>query len=75
MSEAGYYNQEVRRKNFTRLFLDEYNADKYVATHLYGAINNFSIADVPKEELDGLLGTNAGYLSNSFVGKVELMNK
>ena len=65
----------MRRNNFTQLFLDEYNADKYVATHLYGAINGLSVANVPKEELDDLLGTNAGDLSNSFVGKVKLMNE
>ena len=75
MSEAGYYRQEVRRNNFIQLFLDRYNADQYVATHLYGAINNMSVVDVPQEELDDLLGTSAEYLSNSFVGKVKHMNK
>ena len=49
VSEAGYYRQEVRRNNFIQLFLDRYNADQYVATHLYGAINNMSVVDVPQE--------------------------
>ena len=74
LSEAGHYQTAVKRNNFIELFLDGYNADKYVAEHLYGAINNMSVAELDKEDLDDILGTSAEFLSNSFVGNVKRMN-
>ena len=40
LSENEYYQSVVKRENFINLHLHEYNADAFVVTHLYGAINN-----------------------------------
>ncbi len=38
ISESGHYNRSVRRNNFLTLWLNEYEADAFIATHLYGAV-------------------------------------
>ena len=43
LSETDHYKSVVKRGNFLSLFLAEYNVDDFVATHLYGALNNVSI--------------------------------
>ena len=40
LSEHDHYESNVRRNNFISLFLDGYEADKYIATHMYGDIHN-----------------------------------
>ena len=62
LSELDHYQTAVKRNNFIELFLNEYNANVFVATHLYGAINNLS-TDIPKEEIEDVLGTTADNLS------------
>ena len=61
-SESGHYTKVVKRRNFLTLWQDEYQADKFVSTHLYGAINNLSI-DVPQSEIEDALNTSAQNLS------------
>ena len=46
LSENEYYQSVVKRENFINLHLHEYNADAFVVTHLYGAINNLQ-DDIP----------------------------
>lgn len=40
LSEHDHYESNVRRNNFISLFLDGYEADKYIATHMYGDMHN-----------------------------------
>lgn len=60
-SEHDHYEGTVKRNNFIALFLDEYNADVFVATHLYGAINNMA-DEVSPQEIDALMNTSAAAL-------------
>ena len=57
-SETDHYKPTIRRNNFIDLYLDDYNADEFVANHLYGAIDNLSV-DVSHDELENLLSTSA----------------
>lgn len=74
MSEIDYYHTEVKRKNFLSLFLDEYDADKYVAQHLYGAINELA-ADMDEDEINGVLQTSALNLSTSFTQRARYVER
>ena len=57
-SETDHYKPMIKRSNFVDLYLDDYNADEFVASHLYGAIDNLSV-DVSHDELENLLSTSA----------------
>ena len=57
-SETDHYKPKIRRNNLIDLYLDDYNADEFVANHLYGAIDNLSV-DVSHDELENLLSTSA----------------
>ena len=46
LSEDYHYNRHVRRNNFVELWLNEFAADEFVATHLYGAILDVSTGDI-----------------------------
>ena len=72
-SETDHYKPKIRRNNLIDLYLDDYNADEFVANHLYGAIDNLSV-DVSHDELENLLSTSAQNLSQSFVKKVKKFN-
>lgn len=75
LSEIDHYQSVVKRSNFIDLFLDEYNADAFIATHLYGAINNLSSVDnIPREELEDVLNTSAENLSGSFMRNVKRLD-
>ena len=39
MSEYDHYATVVKRENFVSLFLANYEADKFIVTHLYGALD------------------------------------
>ena len=41
-SEHVHYENQVKRNNLIKLLIDEYEADKFVATHLYGAIKELN---------------------------------
>ena len=70
LSETDHYKSVVKRGNLMSLFLAEYNVDAFVATHLYGALNNASV-DVGENELEDVLGTSMEAMSMSFVHKVK----
>ena len=70
LSETDHYKSAVKRTNFLSLFLAEYNVDAFVATHLYGALNNVSV-DIGQDELDDVLGTSMEAMNMSFVRKVK----
>ena len=55
----------VKRENFVNLFLDNYQADKYIVTHLYGALSHLD-ANVSFDELDNVFETSADNLSQTF---------
>ena len=74
LSEHDHYERSVKRKNFIALFLDGYEADKYVATHLYGEINNLS-GDENLEKIENLFETSALNLSNTFAFRAHLVEK
>lgn len=42
-SEHDYVEKEVKRSNLVQLFLDEMAADKFIATHLWGAIQEVEV--------------------------------
>ena len=74
LSEHDYITTTVKRENFLALFLHEYDADVFVATHLYGILNTLG-EDLPPDELNDLMNTSAGALGQSFVQKVRRMEK
>ena len=64
-SDYGHYGGVVKRQNFTDLFLDEYNADKFIAVHLYGLIDDLTeSADLT--EIQGALNVSVDRLEKTF---------
>ena len=61
-SEFDHYEKQVKRRNFVELFLDNYSADKYIVTHLYGALNELD-ADASFDDLENVFDTSAVNLS------------
>ena len=43
LSEHDHTEAKVRRNNLVQLFLDELQADKYISTHLYGAMKELDL--------------------------------
>ena len=39
MSEYAHYGTQVKRSNMVEFFVNELAADRYISTHLYGAID------------------------------------
>ena len=75
ISEDVYYQTTVRRNTFLKLFLDENHIDAFMATHMYGAMNNLA-EEVSPEELEDALNTSATQLiSQSFTRKVRRLRK
>ena len=74
LSEADHYQTAVKRSNFLSLFLAEYNVDAFMATHLYGALNNQSL-DMGKDELEDVLGTSMENMNISFVQKARKLER
>lgn len=68
-SESEHYTKKVKRNNFLRLWQNEYSADKFVATHLYGAIDNMSM-EMGEEEINDLLNSSAQNLSQTITKQV-----
>ena len=64
-SDLDHYEKEVKRRNFVTLFLDNYNADKYIVTHLYGALDYLD-ANVSFDDLENIFDTSAQNLSQTF---------
>ena len=52
----------MRRNNLVEFFLDTQQADKYISTHLYGAIADMHNADVSMDDASDLLSTSAAAL-------------
>lgn len=65
LSEHDHYQRVVKRNNLVSLFFDEYNADRYIATHLYGAIRDFNVED-SFDDLAALLDESLLNLSTTF---------
>ena len=74
MSENDHYKTEVKRKNFITLFLDGYEADKYVATHLYGGMSNLN-TDANLDEIDNFFETTALNFSTTFAARTHHAGK
>ena len=54
-SEHAYYGDKVKRNNLVQLFLDEYEVDKFVATHLFGDVNaSLNMGDIGEDVFDAL---------------------
>ena len=73
-SDLDHYEKEVKRRNFVTLFLDNYNADKYIVTHLYGTLNYLD-ANVSFEELENIFDTSAQNLSQTFDKRAHKVEK
>lgn len=64
-SEDDHYRGQVKRKNLVSLFLHELEADRFIATHLYGAIKDLN-AENSFIEMEDLLENDIMNLSTSF---------
>jgi hypothetical protein len=73
-SEFDYQETEVKRKNFVDLFLHNYEADKYIMTHLYGGLTNLN-PDADFEEVDNFFETSAVNLSTTFAKRARVVEK
>lgn len=75
MSECDHYVRDVRRNNFLQMWLNEYNADAFISTHLYGVMNDVSMVDIDDCEKEDALNTSVQLLSATFVGRVKRFNR
>ena len=62
VSETDYYQKVVRRRNFVSLLLDNNETDRYIVTHLYGALQNLDHT-ASHDLLQGMLNQSALNLS------------
>ncbi len=63
MSECDHYETSVRRNNFIQLWLNEQSADAFIATHLYGAMQDLTLKEMPESDLDDVLNTSMQQLN------------
>lgn len=75
LSECDHYVRDVRRNNFIQMWLNEYNADGFIATHMYGAMNDVSMVDIDDCDKEDALNTSVQLLSATFVGRVKKFNR
>ena len=73
-SEFDHYEKQVKRRNFVELFLDNYNADKYIVTHLYGALNDID-ASASFDDLENVFDASAVNLSQTFDQRARKVEK
>ena len=59
MSENEYVQKQVRKNNLVEFFLNEIDADRYISTHLYGAIAEVHNADLSIEDASDIFNTSA----------------
>ena len=64
-SEYDHYEKVVKRETFIKLFLANYQADKYIVTHLYGAMGELDM-NASYDEIDNFFETSALNLSQTF---------
>jgi len=74
LSEHDYHETEVKRKNFVDLFLNNYEADKFILTHLYGGMTNLN-PDADYDEIDNFFETSAVNLSTTFAKRARVVEK
>ena len=74
VSEFDHYERVVRRNNFVQLVLDNYEADKFIATHLYGAIEQLDF-NASYDDLDNFFETSAVNLSTTFEKRAHKIEK
>ena len=72
-SEHDHYEMKVKRSNFVNLFLDNYHADQYIVTHLYGAMQHLDDNDYA--DVDDFFETSAVNLSTTFAKRARRVEK
>ena len=56
----------MRRNNLVEFFLNEYEADKYMSTHLYGAIAGIHNAEASLDDASDIFNTSAALVLTEF---------
>jgi len=72
LSEHDHYESNVKRKNFISLFLDGYEADKYIATHMYGDMHNIN-GDASLDKIELFFETSALKLNSTFDARARIV--
>ena len=62
MSEHAYVGTQVKRNTLVEFFINEIAADRYISTHLYGAIDKIDHSDVGLEDASDIFATSTSAL-------------
>ena len=65
LSEYDHYERSTKRSNFVNLLLDNYEVDRFIVQHLYGAMDNLN-ADNSLDEINDVFEKSALNLSTTF---------
>ena len=65
-TDLDHYEGQVKRSNFVKLLMDEYEADKFVATHLYGAIKELN-PNASIQDMSDILNMSISRMDESFM--------